>query len=1352
MANRSILSYYDNTQITTVGGSGVDADDTTLTVASNGTYDMHVGQILEIGSEHVTVTAITNATTLTITRETNGTTGAIHSSGATIQNAPVWQDFIIPGYNSSGVYDATKNASAVFYLELSETQGTPKQLQIRLLNNSGNSLSGSSGASQGPYTATLQTFTPVKLRNGDTNEIMFYGVTYDIKENYETGSGMILEIVCYDYLQELRDNTTSGNFGYSVNDEAALENYIAATNIPDDDKLIFTPGSSTIDRASTRAGLIKSLIDITSKNITFTGDATRFTEPLKKFQHTFVYQLGERNKKSVLSHIRELSNSEPTTATGSDFGFDYYVDANLSSTAVDHKPTSFFNYFIRGSRPNGDASTYGLTIAQPYSGFSITGRSIPMTSFDFEKPRSEIYTDIKVDVTMIDAGIAAGTTLEHASRPLKTVDFELLKISDLTNTTLTQLNEALDATEVLIDVDDASSGNTGSQAIIAGMTIRVDSEDMFVTGVSSNTLTVVRGANGTTKAEHSDNTLVKSSVTWGVNNMNYTVGGVKRNILLDSRYAIGANAHITAQGIQSPELIEVKLTQLNGSINSSVTDITVDSTASMYLGQYLFATTSLNGAIREYMKVTDVKSATVVEVTRNVPPPGGSATGTASHSDDNHIWALSVASLQYLSSEETSGGDDITASNPADLMLSSIDPGIVNSSTPDGIFAAGAVVRGHYNRQTYFTILSRPKNTTGVKRTLSISLPSTTKPMIVREEVLAHLRRNTSGVIRGFMATYQKPSFYVETYVATHNPDGDNVNEITLNIDAYDYGLRPGMVLAKVDSNGTQTAYGYVSSVEDTTKKVVVTLNTGTFSGYTGSSNKLRFYVPVRASDLIRVRNDLVNINTDFIVSNVKYIEQPGISYTEYEVETREDSGRSYPVVMPKDMMSVVNDKIATISNTPTTQEIQGHSSGSFPLDSVILGGSSQVNGSLKLTPSSYITTADSQNITFKQFDERTIMEITDAGEVQVKNGATSSGKIQIFEDSDDGTNYVEITVPALAANYTLTLPTTDGNSNEVLTTNGSGTLSWTAVTTHPDPHRIADGGTSAPAYSFSGDTDTGMYRSASNTISFTAGNSDAFSITNAGITLIAGSESAPSLNFSGDTDTGMYRAAGDSLGFTAGGAGHTWTYQNDSGTYRMNMTPLGDLDGTVGDPYFYLGLAADFSAFKSLTAVASYYMYVGAGSVSAPSITFAADSNTGFYSSEADHLDVTTGGSSRMQWNSSGAKLMTYAVGTGTDVVHTSGQLKSKSSSKRYKEDILDLQNIKSEDVYKLRPVSFTWKGNKQEDFGLIAEEVDEVIPKLVHYQDDKPESVAYDKLSVLLLLEITKLKEEIRELKEKV
>ena len=584
----------------------------------------------------------------------------------------------------------------------------------------------------------------------------------------------------------------------------------------------------------------------------------------------------------------------------------------------------------------------------------------------------------------------------------------------------------------------------------------------------------------------------------------------------------------------------------------------------------------------------------------------------------------------------------------------------------------------------------------------------------------------------------------------------------------------------------------------------------------------------------------------------MKYIEQPGISYTEYEVETREDSGRSYPVVMPKDFISILIDKIATISNIPATQEIQGLPSESFPLDSPILGGSAVLNGSLKLTGGSYITAANSQNITFKQFDERTIMEITDAGVVHLSNGATGPGELRFYEDTDLGTHYTGFKAGNATESISYILPVADGNANEVLTTNGSGTLTWSADSAHPDPHRIADGGTSAPAYSFSGDTNTGMYRSASDTISFTAGNSDALYITNAGITLIAGSASAPSYTFSGDTntgiyhvgadqvgittggalritiadgaispavplisavgaesaptysftgdtntgvyrvgadnigittggtlrvsidddgidvlagsesaptygftadtDTGMYRAGGDSLGFTAGGAGHTWTAQDDGSTYRMIMSPIGDRDGTAGDPFFYIGVNDDFTANAPITSTQSYYFGIGTGSVSAPSIFVTGDTNTGIYSSGADTLHVTTGGSARMTWDSSGTKMESYGVGTGTDVVHTSGQLKSKSSSRRYKEDILDLQNIKSEDVYKLRPVSFKWKGNKQEDFGFIAEEVAEVIPKLVHYQEDKPESVAYDKLSVLLLLEISKLKEEIRELKEKV
>lgn len=63
---------------------------------------------------------------------------------------------------------------------------------------------------------------------------------------------------------------------------------------------------------------------------------------------------------------------------------------------------------------------------------------------------------------------------------------------------------------------------------------------------------------------------------------------------------------------------------------------------------------------------------------------------------------------------------------------------------------------------------------------------------------------------------------------------------------------------------------------------------------------------------------------------------------------------------------------------------------------------------------------------------------------------ATSTGQAQLrlYEDADSaGGNYVAIQPPAsLAANYTLTLPVDDGNSGQILSTDGAGNLSWVAA------------------------------------------------------------------------------------------------------------------------------------------------------------------------------------------------------------------------------------------------------------------------------------------------------------------
>lgn len=63
------------------------------------------------------------------------------------------------------------------------------------------------------------------------------------------------------------------------------------------------------------------------------------------------------------------------------------------------------------------------------------------------------------------------------------------------------LNEALDTSETGVDVD------AGTDFAI-GETMLVDSEQMYVSGIATNTLTVVRGANGTTAATHANDAAV----------------------------------------------------------------------------------------------------------------------------------------------------------------------------------------------------------------------------------------------------------------------------------------------------------------------------------------------------------------------------------------------------------------------------------------------------------------------------------------------------------------------------------------------------------------------------------------------------------------------------------------------------------------------------------------------------------------------------------------------------------------------------------------------------------------------------------------------------------------------------
>ena len=94
---------------------------------------------------------------------------------------------------------------------------------------------------------------------------------------------------------------------------------------------------------------------------------------------------------------------------------------------------------------------------------------------------------------------------------------------------------------------------------------------------------------------------------------------------------------------------------------------------------------------------------------------------------------------------------------------------------------------------------------------------------------------------------------------------------------------------------------------------------------------------------------------------------------------------------------------------------------------------------------------------------------------------------------------------------------------------------------------------------------------------------------------------------------------------------------------------------------------------------------------------------------------------------------------------INSTGQLGTQTSSLRFKEQVQDMGDSTSA-LMKLRPVTFVYKpeyakGDRTLQYGLIAEEVAQVYPELVAYDNDgQPYSVRYQYIATMLLNEVQK------------
>lgn len=278
----------------------------------------------------------------------------------------------------------------------------------------------------------------------------------------------------------------------------------------------------------------------------------------------------------------------------------------------------------------------------------------------------------------------------------------------------------------------------------------------------------------------------------------------------------------------------------------------------------------------------------------------------------------------------------------------------------------------------------------------------------------------------------------------------------------------------------------------------------------------------------------------------------------------------------------------------------------------------------------------------------------------------TATNDTLLIGDASDSNNLKRITV----ANFAQTLPTAKVTTGTIdtgtfgTTTSTAATITTGTIPTLTSITKITSGtGTAAaPAISPTGDTNTGIFFPAADTVAFAEGGVEAMRITsdaNVGIGVTPTSKlqigTGGQLQFDRPDGANQFR-----LGYTS----------NDL-KFRLNFNNGSDLSvvdssGNVGigttSPNAKLDVSGSFNATSGTipTLVATTLITTGTGTAAAPAIVPTGDTNTGIFFPAADTIAFSEGGAEAMRINSSGQ----VGIGvTPTVTLDVDGELKLRAN-----------------------------------------------------------------------------------------
>jgi len=267
-----------------------------------------------------------------------------------------------------------------------------------------------------------------------------------------------------------------------------------------------------------------------------------------------------------------------------------------------------------------------------------------------------------------------------------------------------------------------------------------------------------------------------------------------------------------------------------------------------------------------------------------------------------------------------------------------------------------------------------------------------------------------------------------------------------------------------------------------------------------------------------------------------------------------------------------------------------------------------------------------------------------------------------------------------------------------------------------------------------------------------------------------AGSQALYSNTYGGaNTANGVRALYANSIGSNNAATGHSALASNTTGSYNTAAGAEALFSNTSGFRNSACGISAlrgNTSGYKN-TAIGDRALLtnvdgdfnIAIGQSAGASITGNHNVVVGNYGFAGESNTIRIGGTPHSRTFIAGIRGVTTDIANAIPVlVDGDGQLGTVSSSRRFKKDIADMCDA-TERLLELRPVVFHYKqeqtvpsGDVPLEYGLIAEEVAEIFPDLVVYDEEgKPFTVKYHLLSSMLLNELKKMDAaHVRELGE--